>query len=45
MEGRLVDLVEDIGLGIREEQLAPKPADKGEQNGNDNGTDRQKDRK
>lgn len=45
MEGRLVDLVEDIGLGIRDDQLAPKPSIKEEQNGNNNGTDRQKDRK
>jgi hypothetical protein len=30
MEGRMVDLVEDIGLGISREQLAPKPTEEGE---------------
>lgn len=31
MTGKLIDIVEDIGKGLNAEQLAPKPADKGEE--------------
>lgn len=31
MEGRMVDLIEDIGKGITTEQLAPKPKEEDKQ--------------
>lgn len=37
MEGRMVDLIEDIGKGITSEQLAPKPAKGDNKDDRDNG--------
>jgi hypothetical protein len=31
MQGKMIDIVEDIGKGLNTEQLAPKPATKGEE--------------
>jgi hypothetical protein len=45
MGERLVDLVEDVGLGISREQLAPKPAAKEEDKDGNHGTNSEENRK
>lgn len=44
MGERLVDLVEDIGLGITREQLAPKPTKEGNKEDGTTGTNSEENR-